>query len=445
MFCKNCGSQMDESARFCPKCGANLGAETDHVPAPGKLPGGLHRFCISALIVWTAFWAGLTFSVVGSFGQQAQESTGATIGFGLGLGFYALIWFLPSVVLGIVAIAAKPPQPVVWPRSTKWLTVALVAFFFFVPHLPHLVSTSSETRPHSGASGQGEKNRTTWRLLESKSNMDGSPTVLLSLDADDKVQGWLESGTPTLVIRCKEGQTSAYVIVGMPAQPELGSYGSYGVRLRIDDGSPIQERWTESTDQKGLFSPSPKEFAKLVANAYSLMFEFTPFQSSPATAHFNVSGLNKLLDNVATPCGWSKAQETASAQQKAAKEQERVAQKAALAREQEAQEQERKDREIAHQKQWRLHVDVKPAGSNLVSFRYSQDGRKELRGDLEVSGQSHIDANDQINLAIDWPTLPSQLAVFLNGDPIPSSKWTEIREPSGLVSSHVMHIVPTSQ
>jgi hypothetical protein len=231
----------------------------------------------------------------------------------------------------------------------------------------------------------------------------------------------------------------------MPANPEYGSFGTYGVRIRIDDQPPIQQRWTESTDQEALFAPSPKEFARLVANADSLMFEFTPFQSSPATAHFNVSGLNNLLDNVATPCGWSKAQETALAQQKAAREQERLAQEAALARQQEAQEQERKERELTHQKQWRLHVDVKSVGSNRVSLRYSQDGGKELRNDLAVSGQKHIDANDQINLTIDWPTLPSQLAVFLNGNPIPSSKWTEIREPSGLVSSHVMHIVPTSQ
>ncbi len=412
MFCKNCGSQMDESARFCPKCGANLGPKTDHVPPPsGVLPGGLHRFCISALIVWTAFWAGLTFSVVGSLGQQARESTGATIGSGLGLGFYALFWFLPSVVLGIVAIAAKPPQPVVCPRSTKWLTVALVTFFFFGPQLSHFVSTSSETKPQSGASGQGEKSRT-WRLLESKSDMDGSLGVSLNLDADNNIQGWLKSKTPTLVIRCKEGKTDTYIVSSMPANPEYGSLGTYEVRIRIDDQPPIRQEWTESTDQGALFAPAPMELAKLLASADVFVFEFTPLKSSPVTAHFNVHGLDTLLEKVAVPCSWGQAQEAAAARQQRAKEEERKA------------------REIAHEKQWRLHVNVKLVDQNsVVIIHYSSDGGAESEAVL-AEGVTHIDANDQVRIEVERAEEPSRLTVTLNGSVVPESKWTALPDPT---------------
>jgi hypothetical protein len=76
-----------------------------------------------------------------------------------------------------------------------------------------------------------------WKLVETKSEMDGSPVVTLSLDAENNIEGWLESGRPQLVIRYMEGKTHTYVNAQMPANPELGRYQSYGVRIRVDNGT----------------------------------------------------------------------------------------------------------------------------------------------------------------------------------------------------------------
>ncbi|MDO4539059.1 MAG: zinc ribbon domain-containing protein, partial [Coriobacteriales bacterium] len=49
MFCSNCGTQVNDDARFCPKCGRDLGAGEvatptptpayDPVSAPHPIPG----------------------------------------------------------------------------------------------------------------------------------------------------------------------------------------------------------------------------------------------------------------------------------------------------------------------------------------------------------------------------------------------------------------------
>lgn len=43
MFCKNCGSNLPDDAKFCPSCGATL--TNDIPPAPGGLPNAPKKIC----------------------------------------------------------------------------------------------------------------------------------------------------------------------------------------------------------------------------------------------------------------------------------------------------------------------------------------------------------------------------------------------------------------
>lgn len=146
---------------------------------------------------------------------------------------------------------------------------------------------------------------TGWHVSTGVSEMDGSPTVSLSLSAEGEIQGWMESRTPMLYIRCRENKTDVYVVTGMQANPEYGLFNEASVRVRLDDRPPTRQRWGESTSGDALFAPRPIAFARDLARAERLSFEFTPFNSSPQTVHFQLEGLSPLLPQVADACGWS--------------------------------------------------------------------------------------------------------------------------------------------
>lgn len=147
---------------------------------------------------------------------------------------------------------------------------------------------------------------TRWSVSTGVSEMDGSPTVSLSLAAEGEIQGWLNSGSrPMLYIRCRENKTDVYVVTGMQANPEYGLFNEASVRVRLDERAPTRQRWGESTSGDALFAPRPIAFARDLARAERLAFEFTPYNSSPQTVHFRLEGLSPLLPQVASACGWS--------------------------------------------------------------------------------------------------------------------------------------------
>jgi type VI secretion system protein VasI len=155
-----------------------------------------------------------------------------------------------------------------------------------------------------------------WRVSLGKSPMDDSKTVALSVDSDREIEGPLGSVTPTLVVRCQEGQTSIYVVTGMAATVE-DSDDRHTVEIRLDNNAATHEDWKESTDHKALFAPNPFYdtsehrhlttivFAKKIAAAETLTFRFTPFDGSPQVARFDVRGLDPNLHKLAETCGWA--------------------------------------------------------------------------------------------------------------------------------------------
>jgi len=142
-----------------------------------------------------------------------------------------------------------------------------------------------------------------WRISEDRSSMDDSPWITLSLTAENEVQGWLQSQTPVLFVRCLEGRIDTFIETGTSTSPELGRYNEFTVRLRFDNGKPISQRWRESTDHKVLFAPKGLSVAQMISKADQMLFEFTPFNSPPAIARFKVAGLTSKLDKVTAACG----------------------------------------------------------------------------------------------------------------------------------------------
>jgi hypothetical protein len=157
-----------------------------------------------------------------------------------------------------------------------------------------------------------------WKVSESRSAMDDSQTVVLALDSDDEIQGPLGAARPSLMVRCQEKQTAVYVVTGMAANigtdTEGGPSDYHTVRIRLDDSPANSAHWSESTDHHALFAKdlyyddrleTIGDFAKKLAGASTLTFQFTPFDESPQVARFDLRGLDVHLHKLAEACGWA--------------------------------------------------------------------------------------------------------------------------------------------
>jgi type VI secretion system protein VasI len=183
---------------------------------------------------------------------------------------------------------------------------------------------SSESESSAAAVAAQSASLGKWKVSESKSPMDDSKTVVLSLDADNNIHGPLGDKRPTLIIRCQEKKTKVYVVTGMAASVEEGYDGGpsheHKVGLRFDSNAARYEFWNESTADDALFADTEAygmrtkiEFpagplvllAKELAKAKTLTFQFTPFNGNPQVATFDLRGSETHIGRVAEACGWA--------------------------------------------------------------------------------------------------------------------------------------------
>ena len=146
--------------------------------------------------------------------------------------------------------------------------------------------------------------RSKWQRSAWTSPIDDSQAVGFSVDGDLPIEGSYESVTPTLMLRCLEGKTEAYIVTELSANPELGLYNEYTVVLRFDDEAAFTVRAGESTDGEALFLPSPISIIKQIPAHAQLLFQFTPFDSDPGYSVFELAGAQGPVDELSSSCGW---------------------------------------------------------------------------------------------------------------------------------------------
>lgn len=145
---------------------------------------------------------------------------------------------------------------------------------------------------------------TKWERNEATSKMDDTRTVVYQLQAENEIEGWLSRHRPTLVIRCQERKTNAYIVTNMSSSVEHGLHEKHTVQVRFDDGAAQRQVWSDSTDDKALFSPNAVSFAKKVAESKRLRFGFIPFNASPVVVEFDVGGFSAGAAEIGKACGW---------------------------------------------------------------------------------------------------------------------------------------------
>ncbi|MBK9586864.1 MAG: hypothetical protein KA178_12920 [Alphaproteobacteria bacterium] len=104
--------------------------------------------------------------------------------------------------------------------------------------------------------------------------------------------------------RCKENKTDFYFNADTNFDVIYGRHSQAEIRYRIDEQKPITEYWSESTDGKAAFSDTAINTLRKMADAESILIEFTPHNASPVTAKFDIHGLRPLLQKIAETCNW---------------------------------------------------------------------------------------------------------------------------------------------
>ncbi len=141
-----------------------------------------------------------------------------------------------------------------------------------------------------------------WKVITSKSAIDDSKMIILWLKADGPISGWPNKTViPTLILRCEEGKTEAYIVTGMHADVE--SDGVTGT-IRFDKEKAYELKFGESTDHESLFFRDAQYMIAVMMEFRTMLFRFTPFNSSPTMTTFNLRGLNKVVRQLSSLCEW---------------------------------------------------------------------------------------------------------------------------------------------
>ena len=112
--------------------------------------------------------------------------------------------------------------------------------------------------------------------------------------------GGLLRRDPTLILRCKSKATDLYV----NWNNFLGS-DEATVTTRIGREPASKKAWTLSTDNQASFYPgSPVGFIKQLMAGDTLVAMTVPYNESPVTATFVISGLADKIEPLRKACGW---------------------------------------------------------------------------------------------------------------------------------------------
>lgn len=188
--------------------------------------------------------------------------------------------------------------------SLRWIVIlslvsiaGLVLCIFAAKSIPARTSTPMQTATPGPFIGK-------WHTDVGTSSFDDSKSVVLSLEAESPVEGWLTTYTPQLILRCKEHETDAYVMVGMQVNVEYGMTDSATVRVRFGTGTAQSMVVNESTDGQALFFGAPFNVIRSMLGHDEMTFGFTPYNASPVTTTFDLRGLAGVIQPLQEACGW---------------------------------------------------------------------------------------------------------------------------------------------
>jgi type VI secretion system protein VasI len=152
------------------------------------------------------------------------------------------------------------------------------------------------------------KSASKWRVRIDKSEMTDETLVLVMTTSEEIVPsntGSSEHGT--LILRCSENVTSAFIHFGGAFMSDIQGYGS--VDVRVDDQKMRIENMDASDNNEalGLFSGgSAIPFIKNLFDGEILRIRATPYNDNYVLLTFPIEGLAEEITPLREACGWER-------------------------------------------------------------------------------------------------------------------------------------------
>ena len=151
-----------------------------------------------------------------------------------------------------------------------------------------------------------DKKPSNWTLSIEQSKIDDSKTVILMTQATTPIPGRFRGyATPTLVLRCLQNVTSAYIDFDGWYMTDISGHGQ--VTFRIDKEKPFFHGMSASNSNKALGfwnGGTSLPFIKKLMTGQSLLVQATPFRESSMMVTFNISNLESVLDPLRKASNW---------------------------------------------------------------------------------------------------------------------------------------------
>jgi len=145
-----------------------------------------------------------------------------------------------------------------------------------------------------------------WQVRQQTSEFDDTPTVYLSLEAEEDVVGRFgRSVRFELIARCLENTTTFYIHFGDFFMSD--NQGRGRIEYRVDDREAGSVRMRESTDHNALGLWRGRDsipFLREIMDGSRMVIRATPYSESTLTARFNIAGLDAALVPLREACGW---------------------------------------------------------------------------------------------------------------------------------------------
>jgi hypothetical protein len=92
-----------------------------------------------------------------------------------------------------------------------------------------------------------------------------------------------------------------YLVTGFPLEPEASSDGRNTIRWRRDDNDAIEDNASESTSHDSFFFGGAGVVGELLETK-KFRVQFTPFNSPPGVATFDLSGIASAIQPLRKGC-----------------------------------------------------------------------------------------------------------------------------------------------
>lgn len=135
-----------------------------------------------------------------------------------------------------------------------------------------------------------------WYVDKKINPVDDSQTVTMVLESKSGKSKW--GRNVGLVLRCSQDTTDMYITWG----EYLGSEAK--VLTRIGSEKASTEYWSLSTDSKASFKRNPIVLIKQMLGQSKFVAQVTPYNESPVTAIFDISGIDNAVKPLRETCGW---------------------------------------------------------------------------------------------------------------------------------------------